>query len=313
MANGNKNGMKKRLGRGLNALLGDPESTANAPAGDTPAGEDRNAAAPAPKQTVAVDLIDPNPFQPRKEFSPESLAELSESIKRHGVLQPILLRPINGRFQLIAGERRWRAAKEAGLGEVPARLLELDDRQVCEAAIEENLKRQDLSVLEKAQAFQEYLDRFECSIEDLSKQLSMSRSNVSNMLRLLELPNAVKELLSRDAISPGHARALLPLDEAQQLELCARIQKESWSVRQTEAEVRAVQNDGSTKPTKPAAEKPPVPEASNHVLSLQNFLRDQLGQRVEIKLSAKNAGRLIVHFGSNTEFEQLVRKLKNAA
>lgn len=310
MADRNKNGMKKRLGRGLNALLGEPDSE---PVANQPADSESNAVS-APKQTVAVDLIDPNPFQPRKEFSVESLAELSKSIKRHGVLQPLLLRPIDGRFQLIAGERRWRAAKEAGLSEVPARLLELDDRQVCEAAIEENLKRQDLSVLEKAQAFQEYLDRFECSIEELAKQLSMSRSNVSNMLRLLELPSAVKEFLTRDAISPGHARAILPLDESQQLDLCNRIQKESWSVRKTESEVRALQShDDPAKTTKPVAEKPDAPETTNHVLSLQNFLREQLGQKVEIKLSAKNAGRLIVHFGSNSEFEQLVRKLRNAA
>lgn len=302
---------KKRLGRGLNALLGEPSAL---PSDGNDVSQTDESQPSNGGQPIAVDLIDPNPFQPRREFAKESLAELAASIKRHGILQPLLLRKAGDRFQLIAGERRLRSAKVAGLAEVPARVMELDDRQVCEAAIEENLKRQDLNVLEKAQAFQDYLERFECTIEDLAKQLSMSRSNVSNMLRLLELPEAVKAFLSNNTISPGHARAILPADNAKQLELCHRIQRESLSVRATEAAVReylAAEESGNVKTGTSA--KAAAPEVSNHVRSLQDHLREQLGAKVEIKVSAKNSGKVIVHFGSSDEFENLVRKLRKAA
>lgn len=301
---------KKRLGRGLNALLGEP---ADEQANDAEPQAADQAQPSSDGQPIKLDLIDPNPFQPRREFAKESLAELAASIKRHGILQPLLVRKAGDRFQLIAGERRLRSAKVAGLSEVPVRVMELDDRQVCEAAIEENLKRQDLNVLEKAQAFQDYLERFQCSIEDLSKQLSMSRSNVSNMLRLLELPDAVKAFLSNNAISPGHARAILPTDDAKQLELCHRIQRESLSVRATEAVVREYLAAEESGDSKKATSKAAPPEVSNHVRSMQDHLREKLGAKVEIKVSAKNAGKVIVHFGSSDEFEQLVKKLRNAA
>src|SRR5579872_2711230 len=171
--------VRRRLGRGLSALLG------GAPAGDATAAETAAGLAPSGAKAIGhdagqihVELIERNPYQPRKEFDAETLAELTESIRQHGILQPLLVRPCGAQYQLIAGERRLLAARQAGLETVPCRVLELEDRAMCEAALEENLKRKDLNVLEKAQAFQEYMNRFGASIDDLAKQLSMNRSSV---------------------------------------------------------------------------------------------------------------------------------------
>jgi ParB family chromosome partitioning protein len=219
---------QRRLGRGLSALLG----------GGAPAYAETEQELHSELREIPVTQITRNPFQPRKHFDPESLGELASSIREHGVLQPIIVREADGAFQLIAGERRWQAAQKAGLVRIPCRVVDVIDKTACEFALEENLKRKDLNDLEKAQAFRDYIDQFECSIEELSRQLSMSRSSVSNMLRLLELPDPVKNALHNGKITAGHARALLPVSEADQLELCSRIQAEQLSVRLTEAAVK---------------------------------------------------------------------------
>lgn len=242
---------RRRLGRGLTALLGSgPAYSESEPA----AAELRN---------IPVDQITRNPFQPRKDFNTDELNELSDSIREHGVLQPLLVRELEGSFQLIAGERRWLASQRAGLTQVPCRVVDVIDQTAFEYALEENLKRKDLSDIEKAYAFREYLGHFSCSIEELGKQLSMSRSAVSNILRLLELPEPIRNAISSGKISSGHARSLLPLGEAEQLALCGRIQAEQLSVRATEATVR--QMLGRVKPEEaPAAEAPaaPAPEVA---------------------------------------------------
>lgn len=311
---------KRRLGRGINALLGavgdggadeaEQEESAASAEGEVEQGA---AAEQLELGRIDIDLITRNPFQPRKEFADSELNELVESVRQHGILQPLLVRPHDGAYQLIAGERRWLAAQKAGLSAVPCHVKELDDKGVCEAAIEENLKRKDLNALEKAQAFQDYINRFSSTIEDLAKQLSLDRSTVSNMLRLLELPEPVKQALRDEKISNGHARALLPLEEPDQLALCEQVQKESLSVRKTEAAVRAIMKGEETLPFKPKEEAKQKPEASNHILSLQDQLRDHLGAKVEIKLSSKDAGKIIIHFGNNDEFERVIRNVRRAA
>ncbi len=299
---------KRRLGRGLNALLGHGS-------GDEPTkGTETNSDLPM----VDVGMIDRNPFQPRKDFESESLKELVESIRQHGVLQPLLVRRRSGRYQLIAGERRWLAAKGAQLSSVPCRVLELEDQRVCEVAIEENLKRKDLNVLEKAQAFQDYIDRFGSSIEELARQLSMNRSTVSNYLRLLDLPDAIKRSLVAGSISNGHARSLLPLKESDQIALCKRISSESLSVRKTEEAVRMIlkengdaAEEGSTIPFPTQKPSPTTPSA--HVVSLQNQLQDHLGLKVEIRQSGKDSGKIVIAFNSNDEFARVIRQLRRAA
>ncbi len=268
-------------------------------------------AAPAADE-IAVELIERNPFQPRREFDAEAITELAESIRRHGVLQPLLVRAVGDKYQLVAGERRWRAAQQIGLENIACRVVELQDSQVCEAAIEENLKRQDLNVLEKAEAFRDYLERFGGTVEDLASRLSMNRSTVSNMMRLLELPEHVQEAVRQDRISGGHARALLPLPAEAQMELTRQIETQNLSVRKTEEAVRSLLKAGSqpaAAPVSPATK----PEPSPHVISLQDQLRESLAARIDIRLKKKESGQIVIHFGSNDDFERIVGHLRKAA
>ena len=194
------------------------------------------------------------------------------------------------------------------------RIIERDDRGSTEAALEENLKRKDLNPLEKAMAFQDYRDRFGCSIEELAKKLSMKRSTVSNFLRLLELPDVVKESLSQDRISNGHARALLSVSQDEQrIELCRRIERESLSVRATEAEIRKLLKSEGTIPFPKKDGHSPAPGLTSHLRSLQEQLRQQLGAKVEIRPSGKEQGKIVIHFQSNDDFESILRQLRRAA
>lgn len=302
---------RRRLGRGLNALLGTAVMADQEPAADS-----------QDSSSIHVDLIERNPFQPRREFEQSAINELADSIRQHGILQPILVRQTGDNYQLIAGERRLIAAKKAGLELVPCRVLVLDDRQVSEVALEENLKRQDLGVLEKAQAFQDYLQRFQCSIEELARRLSLDRSTVSNMVRLLDLPDAVKQDVNTGKITGGHARALLSLsDDAAKIELCQRIQQEHLSVRKTEEAVRDLLQAGipdtvpfpGTTAESGAPAKPGRNQLTNHLLSLQDQLRESLGAKVEIKLKGKEAGKIVIEFSSNEDFERILANIRHAA
>lgn len=249
---------RRRLGRGLSAMLGSGPAYSES---EPQTAELRN---------IPVQEISRNPFQPRKDFNQDELNELSDSIREHGILQPILVREFEGSYQLIAGERRWLASQRAGLTLIPCRVVDVIDQTAFDYALEENLKRKDLTDVEKALAFRRYIDHFGCSIEELGKQLSMSRSAVSNILRLLDLCEPVRNALATGKISSGHARALLPLPEAEQLAFCGRIQAEQLSVRQTEAAVRQIL--GREKPqaapeTSPAtavsADAAPAPHAEH--------------------------------------------------
>lgn len=314
---------RRRLGRGLSALLG----------GNGPAYESVEASSDTELKTIPTAQIARNPYQPRKDFDQTALSDLAASIAEHGILQPLLVRAFDGGFQLIAGERRWLAAQKVGLESVPCCVVDVIDKTACEFALEENLKRQDLSDLEKAQAFREYLQHFECSVEELARQLSMSRSTISNLMRLLELPEAVKNLLQSGKITSGHARALLALQEADQIELCGRIQAEALNVRQTEHAVKtilgkvapapeatpeaAAQPENQSTENQPAGETadvlplPPVdPNVTNHVRDLEQQLRDALGAQVEIKLRSRESGEIVIPFANNAEFERVLALLQ---
>ncbi len=307
---------KRRLGRGLDALLGGKSQEASEAVPVAIAQPVKAADAPSqPVTFLAVDQIRRNPFQPRSEFDEESLNDLAKSIGLHGVLQPVLVRKTEKGYQLIAGERRWLASQRAGLKEVPCRVMELADREVSEAAMEENLKRKDLNVLEKAQAFQDYVDRFGCTIEELGKRLSMDRSTVSNMLRLLELPEQVRQLLHEEKITGGHAKAMLPLEEVDQLAVCERIQAESLSVRKTEQAVRSILRGekADTIPIESAKKQKTPAERTAHVDSLEQKLRDTLGLKVQIKLKTSESGQVIIDFSSSADFDRITRLMRKAA
>lgn len=316
-------GLRRRLGRGLSALLG-----GGVPDGDAPLESIEPTPMPADApidrsddQLVTIDAIDRNPYQPRKEFEEEPLRELANSISVHGLLQPLLVRRCGERYQLVAGERRWRAAQLAGLAQVPCRVMELEDQQVYEVAIEENVKRKDLGVLEKAEAFKDYIDRFGCSIEELAGRLSMNRATVSNYLRLLDLSEPVKQAVSEQKITNGHAKALLALDEPDQIALCERVIKETLSVRKTEEAVKQIQRARESaelcdvEPDLiPIDAAGPIDEGpSAHILNLQEQLRGLLGAKVEIQVKGKDAGKIVIPFGSSDEFESILQRLHRAA
>jgi ParB family transcriptional regulator, chromosome partitioning protein len=289
---------KRRLGRGLAALLGTEEG-----------GFEPSSLEAAELTHIPVDLIDPNPFQPRRSFDPAEIAALADSLRQHGMLQPILVRSIGERYQLIAGERRLRASVEAQLHEVPARVMELDDQRVSELAMVENLQREDLNALEKAAAFRNYLSAYGGTQEELASRLGLDRSTVSNLLRLLELPHEVQDAVLSKKISQGHARALLGLeDQAKQVECCARVIADNLSVRQTEALVAT----GEPTPARPRVRKDPPEPASvpaggkaPHFLDLENHLRYRFGTNVLIRLRAHDRGQFVIDFNSQEEYDRV--------
>ena len=273
-------------------------------------------------QMVPVEAVEANPLQPRRHFDAEELAELTGSVREHGVLQPLLVREIAGGFQLVAGERRLKAARKAGLATVPVRVVDVVDQTAYEFALEENLKRSDLNAMEKARAFRAYLDQFQMSSEDLARQLSMSSSAVKNTLRLLDLPESAQAALSEGRISPGHAKAILMAPgDADRMELCGRIQAEKLNVRQAETEARGYKERaaaGDSPETISFAQEKAKTDAKKskndrfltpHVKEMEQRIRDRMGVKTEIRLTAKEKGRVVLQFASSEEFEQLVGKL----
>lgn len=262
---------------------------------------------------LSVYEIDDNPYQPRREFSEPEIASLAESLKEHDMLQPILVRRIGERYQLISGERRLRAAVQAGWSKIPARVREADDRLVAELAIVENLQRKDLNPIEKALSFQRYIHEHGCTQEDLAQRIKVDRSTIANLMRLLELPQPVKDALGRGAISAGHARAMLPLgDEAEQNSFCRQITEQGLSVRDTERMVQEKIDQEDRDPLdSPAGVKAKARQArSSQVASLEQELRIALGTKVDIKTSSRGRGKIVVTFTSNEEFERLRAHLR---
>lgn len=310
----------RRLGRGLAALLGTPleDEVASNSDFNPPAERSESTAATTSSPTsepatspglfdLNVYEIDDNPFQPRREFSESEIASLSESLREHDMLQPVLVRRIGDRYQLISGERRLRAAIQAGWSTVPARVRQADDRLVAELAIVENLQRKDLSPIEKALSFKRYLDEHQSTQDELAKRLKIDRSTIANLMRLLELPHEVLESLRSEHITAGHARALLPLgDEAEQIEFCERVRTQGLSVRATEQAVSEhIQNTEPDTIKFPVAAGKPKRTKSDQIASLEQELRIALGTKVEIKQTARGRGRLTVHFANADEFERL--------
>lgn len=259
---------------------------------------------------VPLDRIDRNPFQPRVDFDQAEMEELAASVKRHGMIQPIVLRRKGERFEIVAGERRFRAAKLAGWTSVPACLLDVDDRATAELALTENIQRKDLNAIEKAAAFRNYLDQYGGTHDELAKRLDLDRSTVSNLLRLLDLPEEIQASVRRGELTQGHARALLPLEEWDQLELARRVVDERLSVRQTETIVQEFLDGADFAPPEPGKKAPVKPEVSPRVRDLEQQFRAWLGMKVKLTSNDKGKGKLVVQFNSNDEFERVYQALK---
>lgn len=284
-----------RLGRGLGALIMQPNTAT--PLSTKAAPENR-------PEGIPVALVSPNRHQPRTDFNHDRLRELADSIRSTGVLQPIVVRPAgDGRYELIAGERRLRAAKLAGLAEIPAIVRQANDREALQLALIENLQRDDLGPLERATAYQRYLSTFGGTAEELAKLLSESRSNVANYLRLLKLRPEVAFMLGSGDLSMGQARALAGIDDPQrQLALARLAARRNLSVRQVEALVQ----DANRVPSESGATR----VKDRHMTEVEAAISKALGVRVALRSGKKkNTGRIIIHYGSLDEFERIIGRL----
>ena len=275
----------KGLGRGLDALLGDDQ--APAVAGDS-------------LRNLALDEIEPGKYQPRTHLDHAALSELAESIKTQGVMQPILVRPLgSGRYEIIAGERRWRAARLAGLPTVPALVKDISDTQALAAALIENMQREDLTPLEEAAGIQRLAQEFGLTHQAIGETLGRSRTAVTNLLRLLELAPPVQELLAEGRIDMGHARALLALPLTRQVELAREAAQKGWTVR--EVEQRVADALKSALPRRPRADR--------DVARLEEEWSDRLGTRVQIKARGKRGGKLVIAYRTLEELDEFLARL----
>jgi ParB family chromosome partitioning protein len=285
---------RDRLGKGLGALLGEYLEVPEAGNADI--------------RTLSVAAITPNPFQPRREFSEEELRDLSASIEENGLLQPLVVRPApegsKTAWELVAGERRWRAVTRLGWAEVPALVRPLDDQAMLVVALVENLQRSGLSPLEEAAGYQRLAEEFSLSQQEIAKVVGKDRSTVANAMRLLQLPASVRQLLAEGKLSAGHARALLGVgNDMRMAELARQAVREGWSVREVEAAVKKARPGGN----RPAERAPKPREAAER--RLEEELQRVLGTEVRIRRTRGMKGRIEIPFFSAEDFERLYELL----
>jgi ParB family transcriptional regulator, chromosome partitioning protein len=278
--------MKRGLGRGLDALLGEVSSkeTVN------------------PTHTLPIEYLQRGKFQPRKDMNPEKLQELADSIKAQGIIQPVVVRSISdNKYEIVAGERRWRAAQLAGLQQVPVVVKDIDDRATMAIALIENIQRQDLNPLEEAEALKRLLDEYEMTHQQLADAVGKSRVTITNLLRLMDLQPEVKKLLVNGQLEMGHARALLSLDAAKQIAAAQKIAREGLTVRAAEKLVK----DAQTEP------KPQAPKVvDKDTIRLQDQLTAKLGAKVVIEHKDNGAGKLVISYTSLEELDGILEQLK---
>lgn len=308
---------KRGLGRGLDALLGSAARTApeagntavatppelrSVPTADTPP--------PAPVTladgmlcTLPVDMIQRGKYQPRVDMHQESLQDLADSISAQGVVQPIVVRTVDeGRYEIIAGERRWRAAQLAGLHEIPAVVREVEDRAAIAIALIENIQREDLNPLEEARALERLIKEFELTHEQAAEAVGRSRAAVSNLLRLLDLDSAVKEMVEQGVLEMGHARALLALRGKKQLEAARQVVNRGLTVRATEGLVKSLQ--------RPAPAKPEKARKDVNIQRLETDLADKLGARVAVRQGRGGKGKLEISYNSLDELDGILEHIR---
>ncbi len=289
---------KKGLGRGLSALLSTPDQQAELL---TPEAAEKK---PTGVASIPVAQIEPNPFQPRTEFSEEALNELIDSIKMHGLIQPITVRKVSaGKYQLISGERRWRASKEAGLEEIPAYVRTADDQGMLEMALIENTHRENLNPIEVAINYQRLMEECNLTQEKLSERVGKERATVANYLRLLKLPDEIKIGLTKQLLSMGHARALINIaDPKKQLKIFSKILEDGLSVRAVEDLARSMNKAASGKKSDDVSNFDYTDEVA--------MLNDILHANVEIKESKKGNGKIIINYSSKEDLQRILSALK---
>ena len=287
---------RRSLGRGLEALLGTD------PIGPQPAAQDG-------LREVPIDLLERGRYQPRVDMRQESLQELADSIRAQGLVQPIIVRPLSSahggaetRYEIVAGERRWRAAQLAGLDAIPALVRDMPDRAAIAVGLIENMQREDLNPLEEAGALRRLVDEFEMTHAEAADAVGRSRASVTNLMRLLELPDEVKEMLEGRSLNMGHARALLALEDPEALvALARRAVQHGWSVRETERAVNRL--------ARPTKTRPPTPAKDPDVQRLETELSDRLGASVRIDHRNKG-GRVIIRYHAADELEGIIEQLR---
>ncbi len=295
---------KRGLGRGLDALL---SATREEPEAGSQVSADKDQISTAGMNLVPVDLIDRGRYQPRREFNQDSLQELADSIGAQGVLQPIVVRPMEGaRYEIVAGERRWRASQLAGLAEIPVIIRDVDEQSAMAIGLIENIQRDDLNPLEESAALSRLLSEFELTHQEVARAVGKSRTAVTNLLRLLDLTPAVKEYVDARQLDMGHARALLGLKEVQQTEAARQVVSRGLSVRETEKLVRRLQvEDGEETATKTGQREP-----GPNVRRLQDDLAQRLGARVSIHQGNKGKGKLVIAYNSLDELDGILEHIK---
>lgn len=294
---------KPALGKGLSALLENASTDITSKSNDK--------AVLGNIAMIRIDQIEANPFNPRTHFEEEALQELADSIKEHGIIQPLTVRKVDvDKFQLISGERRFRASQLAGLEEVPAYIRLANDQAMLEMALVENIQREDLNAIEVALSYQRLIDECSLTQEQLSQKLAKSRSSITNFLRLLKLPAAVQSAIRDGLISMGHARALVSAgNEARQTALLKAVIEEEWSVRQLEQAIKT----GSEPETeeKPVHNKDKKTDISLEQDQFRHVLAERISAKVDIKKSSNGSGKLIINFDSDTDFNRIIELLND--
>ncbi len=284
---------KRGLGRGLDALLGSEEGGASVSEND------------GQLRTLKVGSIRPGKYQPRRHWNDEALDELADSIKAQGLIQPVVVRAVGARtYELIAGERRWRAAQRASLDEIPALVKDVPEQSVLAMALIENIQREELTALEEAQALARLIEEFELTHQQAADAVGRSRAAVSNLLRLMELPEAIRTLLDEGKLEMGHARCLLTLPEEVARPLALQASRLGWSVRELEEAARRAQGGGSNK--RATAGKP----RDADIQSLERDLSERLAARVELAQGRGGRGKLVIHYHSLDELDGILEKMR---
>lgn len=289
---------KSGLGKGLDSLIKDNSSAKNTAAANT-SSENKAEEMKSGEQMMKINMVEPNRDQPRKKFEEDALLELADSIKQFGVLQPLLVRKRKDYYEIIAGERRWRAAKMAGVKEVPVIIKDYTEQEIVEIGLIENIQRENLNPIEEAMAFKKLLEEFNLKQDEVAERVSKSRTAVTNSMRLLKLDERVQEMIVDDMISTGHARALLAIDDKeQQYDLANKIFDEKLSVRETEKLVKEIKN-----PKKPKMKK----KVENEFVytDLENRMKEVMGTKVNISSKGNGKGKIEIEYYSDEELERM--------